>query len=294
MNIQQIASNTASLADYPLYEAINQIREMGFGGIELLAFDGARHSIGDLAGFWFDELTQEERDQLKERLTGFHQIALHAPFIDLPLFTHNPGIQREAVSQIKEAIEAAWFFGAKVVTVHANRKTGFALEEFWSEMVDIFSALGDFAKGCGIQLGIETGYPNTVKDYLKLFLDINHEAVGATVDVGHLVPYIPRQVLQSNEGPGRYNDVLINIVRILGSKIVHFHVHDVRRPDWRDHRAVGTGIINFEPIFMFMDQIGYEGLFSFELEEPEKEAALAESKVFVERLIERVGRKNTR
>ena len=285
----QIGASVASLADYSLVEALEKIREMGFESVELLAFEGARHSIGDLGGFWFDELTEKERDRLKEAVGAFGYVALHAPFIDMPLFTHNIGIKREAMSQIKQALEAAWYLGSEMVTVHANQKTFFELEEFWSEMVDTFRELGDFAQGCGVRLGIETGYPNTVRDYLKLFLDINHKAVGATVDVGHIVPYVPRKVLRSKEGVQAFNDTLMEIVRMLGSKVLHIHVHDVRKEDWRDHRTAGRGIVDFDRLFGFLAEIGYEGLFELELEEEDRELALWESKDFLEELVDKYG-----
>jgi sugar phosphate isomerase/epimerase len=55
-------------------------------------------------------------------------------------------------------------------------------------------------------------------------------------------------------------------------------LHDVRADDWRDHREVGAGIIDFQRLFDALKRLSYEGLFAFELEEPEKEAALARSR----------------
>lgn len=289
MDRSKIGASVACLADYSLYEAMEKIRGMGFESVELLAFEGARHSIGDLGGFWFDELTEEERERLKEAVGAFRYVAIHAPFIDMPLFTHNIGIKREAMSQIRQAIEAAWYLGSSIVTVHANEKTFFELEEFWPEMVDTFFELGDFAQRCGVRLGIETGYPNTVRDYVKLFLDVDHDAVGATVDVGHIVPYVPRKMLRSEGGVQALNDTLMEVVRMLGAKVVHMHMHDVRKEDWRDHRTAGRGILDFDRLFGCLTEIGYEGLFALELEEEARELALWESKDFLEGLVDQYG-----
>ena len=286
MKQRYIGASTACLADYSLMEAVRKIRDMGFGSLGLLAFDGVRHSVGDLAGFCFDDLGEEERDELKKALDGFDRVFIHAPFVDVPLFTPNNGGKREAMRQLKEAIEAAWYLGADVVTVHANRKRSFELPEYWEEMVDVFNELGDFAEGCDVRLGIETGFPDTVETYTRLFADINHESVGATIDVGHLVSHLPREVLESSNGVARYNETLIRIVQTLGSLVYHLHLHDVRRSDWRDHRCVGRGIIDFRMLFGFLDRIGYSGGIELELEEMDKAAALSESKRYLEGMFE--------
>jgi len=282
MHTDIIGANVACLAGSTLEDAIDTIRAMGFATLGLPAFAGESHSLGDIPGFWFDELTDEEQDALKVSVRGFQHLSIHAPFIDTPLFTTNLAIRRQAMAQMREAIEAAWFLGEEIVTIHANRKNLFDLDEYWDEMVGTFQELGDFAEGCGIRLGIETGFPDTVKDYTRLFLEIDHDAVGATVDVGHVVPYIERSVLLSEEGSDRYNEALMAIVRTLGSKIHHLHLHDVRREDWRDHRCVGQGVIDFESLLGFLGEIGYEGLLENELEEEDREGALGRSKAYVE------------
>ena len=289
MDRSQVGSNIASLAGYTLEDAIEKIQLMGFKTIELLAFAGARHSIGDLPGFWFDELTETQREALRTSLDAFDHISLHAPFSDAPLFTYNPGIQATAIAQVRETIEAAWHLGAEVVTVHINPRPLFKLEEYWSDMVALFNNLGGFAAACDVKIGIETGFPNTVKDFTNLFLDIDHDSVGATVDVGHIVPYIPRDTLESEQGVQIYNDTLMQLVTLLGSKIHHFHLHDVRQADWRDHRTAGSGIIDYNRLFTFLADISYEGAFTFELEETDIELALEASKQFVYALMDRYG-----
>ena len=55
----------------------------------------------------------------------------------------------------------------------------------------------------------------------------------------------------------------------------HLHLHDLRKEDWRDHRAVPSGVIDFEGLFSALGQAGFTGFFDVELEEPEREAALS-------------------
>ena len=282
MKLRQLGVNLASLADYDLQDAIDTVRKLGFSSIELPAFRGVRHSVGEVPGFWFDELTEDEREELKEALRGFGHICLHAPFVDLPLFTSNPGVREEALDQIRMTLEAAWFLGAEVVTVHANHKTGYSLEEFYGEMVDAFRKLGDFALGCNTKIGIETGYPDRVREYLKLILDVGHEAVGATLDVGHIKAYLSRNLLDSERGPELFNETLLYITRTLGSVIFHIHLHDLRPGDWRDHRRLGGGVVDWKRFMEVLEGIGYQGPMVFELEEEDREGALLSSRDYLE------------
>jgi len=278
MNADKIGANTASLADYSLYDAIAKLEEMNFTTIEFLAFAGARHSIGDVAGFWFDELSDAERNRLKTSVKSFKYVCIHAPFIDIPLFTHNPGVQRLAIAQIKEAIDATAFLDGTVTTIHVNPKTFFQLHETWDEMISVCRSLGDYAAPRGVKIGIETGFPLSVDDYVRLIMDIKHDAVGGTIDVGHLTSSVESELRRTAEGVNIYNDSLMRCITELGEKVYHFHIHDVRANDWRDHREVGAGIIDFERLMKIIVECNYDGFMTFELEEEDKEGALVRSK----------------
>jgi len=285
MEKRQLGSNTASLADYSLFDAINTLKQMGFATIELLAFCNARHSIGNLAGFWFSKLSEAEKNSLKDEITSFYGIAIHAPFIDIPLMTHNEAVQQLAIAQICEAIDAASFLGGSLVTIHLNAKTFYQLHEYWDEMVLVSRFLGDYAAEQNVSIGIETGFPPKVDDFVELITDIDHDAVGANIDVGHLTGSVDSKLKCTDEGCVMYNDNLTELTSRLGKKVYHLHLHDVRASDWRDHRQAGTGIIDFRRLFAILDSFNYTGLMTFELEEQQKEEALRRSKKYIENII---------
>ncbi|HIE27167.1 TPA: sugar phosphate isomerase/epimerase [Candidatus Poribacteria bacterium] len=285
MEKRQLGSNTASLADYSLFDAIDTIKRMGFSTIELLAFCDARHSIGNLAGFWFSKLSEAEKNSLKDEITSFYGVTVHAPFIDIPLMTYNSAVQQLAIAQICEAIDAASFLNGSLVTIHLNAKTSYQLHEQWDEMVLVSRFLGDYAAEQNVSIGIETGFPPQVDDFVKLIKDIDHDAVGANIDVGHLTGSVDSQLRCTDEGCAMYNENLIELTSQLGGKVYHLHLHDVRASDWRDHRQVGTGIIDFRRLFSVLDSFNYTGLMTFELEEPKKEEALQQSKKYIEDII---------
>jgi len=289
MDPSKISANVSCMVNRSLRDAISAIRRIGFSSIGLLAFDGAKNSSGYLPGFWFDDLTEEGREDLKGWLKGFEHISIQAPSDDLPLFTYNVRVKEEAINQIREAMEAAWFFGAEVVTVRANPKPFFDISEYWEEMVQTFRLLGDFASGCGVKLGIETGFPDTFERYTNLFLEIDHDSVGATLDVGRILPYVPREALSSPEGDRAFNRILMRMAMMLGSKIHLVHLHDVRGEDWRCGLPLTRGIVEFEPLFEFLGDMGYDGLLELELEADSPEEGLVESRYYVEDMIAKYG-----
>ncbi len=289
MNKTTLGSSTASLAGYPLLDAVAKIRDLGFQTVELLAFDGARHTVGNLAGFWFNRMSDAEKNALSRALQPFKHVAAHLPFIDIPLFSHNPDIADCCRRHLKMSIEGAAYFGAGVGAIHVYPRHGFRFAEYWDEMVGAFRDLGDYAGERGVKLGIETGCPNLISEYTRLILDINHPFVGGLIDVGHCFFYADvvrkPQERGTPEAVQRGNDCLNQIVETLGPKNLHFHLHDFRPQDWRDHRAVGRGVIDFARLFGTLKKIGYAGCLTFELEETHLLDALRQSKSAIEALM---------
>jgi sugar phosphate isomerase/epimerase len=286
LDTSKLSFSTACLANHSIEEAAQIGRELGFHGIELLAFGGYRHSQGDLAGFYFDRMGAAERDRLLCLVAPFEHVSTHAPFIDIPLLAPNPGMRREAVRQIEVAIEATAFLGGSTTTAHACGKTGYTLEEAWPELVGTFRRLGDRAAAAGITLTVETGWPVGVEPFARLIREIDHPAVGANIDVGHLVGYLPAELRGTEEGAERYRGTLLAQLDALGAKVYHFHLHDLRLSDFRDHRAAGRGFLDYGEIMDWCAREGYGGLFAFELEEPDMVTALRESKATVERAMQ--------
>jgi sugar phosphate isomerase/epimerase len=280
----RLGLNTACLPGRPITDAARLGRQLGFRAIELLAFAGYTHSMGELAGFYFDLLSSAERDELRRMVAPFDHVSLHAPFIDIALLAPNPGVRAEALRQVEVAIGATAFLGGSTVTAHACAKHGRTLEEYWDDMVTTFRALGDRAGEAGVTLTVETGHPTGVETFARLIHDIAHPAVGANIDVGHLVGYLPAELRGTEEGAARYRRLLIEQLDALGDKVFHFHLHDVRLSDFRDHRGVGRGFLDFGAIMEWCRNAKYGGLWVLELEEPDAVEAVRESKALLESL----------
>lgn len=290
MRIEQVGANISCLAGLSLEEAVNSLLQLGFHGLTLLGFAGTRHTHGDLPGFWFRDLTNSQRAALRKLVSGFEKAAIHAPFADLPLFSYDPRLARHSLDRVKESVDAAEYLKAAVVIVHANRRSNFEATEYWEEMVSTFRSLGDYAVERGVRIGLETGFPDKVDQFVDLLEAINHYGVGATLDSGHLSRYVDPELWETPAGAAQLNERLMDITRQLGIQILHCHLHDVKLSDWRDHRALGRGVIDFQPVLAELQSVSYDGMLELELEEQDQVTALEESKAELESMIFRLDR----
>lgn len=277
----QIGFSIASLPERTLDEILRLGRELDFSAIELLAFEGERHSGGPLAGFAFAERPAEAWHALAEKLEGYERISAHAPFIQTYLLSANAGVAREAFRQVRCTIEGMAAVGGTVCTVHLNTPPFRTTHDCWEESVDVLRRLGDLGARHGVILAMETGYPANVEEYCGLIEAADHAHVGACIDVGHIFHYYPRDLFGTDEGVRTHNDILERIVRRLGAKVAILHLHDNRPHDFRDHRAPGRGIIDFARLFQALDAVAFAGAMVLELEEPDALDALAESRDFL-------------
>lgn len=290
MKIEQVGANTSCLAGLSLEESVNSIRQLGFCGLTLLGFAGTRHGYGNLAGFWFRQLGNIQRVELRKLISGFSRRAIHAPFADLPLFTYDPRLAQLSLERVKESIDAAQYLKAQVAIVHVNARPNYLVTEYWQEIVDTFRLLGDYALERGVQVGLETGFPNDVNQFVDLLEAIGHQGVGATIDTGHMGKYVEPDLWGTPAGVAQLNERLMDVTRQLGIQIVHCHIHDLDLSEWRDHRAIGRGIIDFQPFLAELQSVGYEGMLELELEEEDQLTALEESKEALETMILRSDR----
>ncbi len=287
MTNDQVGANTSCLSDLTLSQSVDGIRRSGFHGLTMLAFEGTRHAYGDLAGFWFRSLNSAQRQELKALTTGFRRLAIHAPFADLPLFTYDPRLAELSMDRVKEAVDAASYLGASVVIVHANGRANRPIQYFWQDMVVAFRSLGEYAGDRGVRIGIETGFPTDVDQFADLLEAIGHFAVGATLDCGHMLRYVERDLWGTPVGAARLNELMVEMTQQLGPMIIHCQLHDVNGETWADHQPLGRGVIDFNAFLRELHVIGYDGMLELELESPveEQHQALEESRIELERLI---------
>ena len=283
-----LSASTASLAGTPMDEALELASGLGFDAVELTLWGEAFHSVGDLPGTWWRETGQDERRYLRECIDRFGFVDGHLPFVECPLVSANKFVQALGRELIFEALEALATLGGKIGVFHVGPCAARSPDGLWDRLVAACRALGDKAQQLGLRVAVETGYP--VGDaFPRLVHEVGHPAVGACIDVGHLVAAVGRERRNTDHGASAYNDYLLGLVGQLGPKLWHFHVHDVRYDDWRDHREAGTGILDFAALVARLRECGFSGRFVFELEEPDTIDALRRSKAHLEHALGQAG-----
>jgi sugar phosphate isomerase/epimerase len=289
LRLSQLTSSTASLSGFSFEEALEKIAAMGFGGVEILTFTGKSHSVGPIPGVVVSELSRTEKNRLRERVGRFEHVTTHLPFIGLRPVDSNPVLRKSSQAAIRQGILDSSFWGARIATAHVAAENDY--QSVRKDILDVYRRFGDLAARSKVRLAIETGAPNRVGEFLQLIRDIDHEWVGATVDTGHTRAYRADAGLADTElGTPRarhiYNDLLLKKVQGLGPKLYHFHADDVRAQDWREHRSLGSGIVDWPRLLRYCDEQKYQGMFATELEETDVVRELARSREFFARCLE--------
>ena len=282
---EALGANTA-MSGYGLYQAIEAVRRGGFPTIEIHPMGVPQPTPDKFPGFEFDTLSDAEKKKIRKSLEGFSRITTHLPYIGLSPFARDPKTAEQSLGKIKVAMEATAYFGAELAVLHIIAPKDRPAAETWPMMLRQLREWGDFAAKHRFKLAFETGYPNSVEEFVRLAREVNHDAVGCTIDVGHqrgykeLVARVKPEDKGTPAGIRAYNDITLDIIDGLREKVLHLHVHDIDPPTWAEHKPIGTGFVDYPRLIAKLRQIGYRGLLMFEIGGPgsEIEALLADSK----------------
>ncbi len=256
---------------YDLYRSIGILHGLGFQTIELHPMGSVAARPGMPPGFEFDRMTSEDRQRLKAALHPFRYVSTHLPWVDTPYFSTYGASHEYGVRRIDTALEATAFVGAEVANIHVQRSAHISLEQAWPMLVREFRRWGDRARDLGFRLAIETGYPQSVREFVRLIREIDHEHVGATIDVGHQKDYAELTAVVTSEQRGTpkgiraYNDITHRIIDELGSKVFHMHVHDIEPETWSEHKPLVHGFVDYPRLVAKLREIDYQGLLVFEI-----------------------------
>lgn len=256
---------------WDLYRSIGILHWLGFYTIELHPMGSPGAIPGMPPGFEFDRMSAQEKEKLKNALQPFRYVSTHLPWVDTPYFSPFEPSHEYGVRRIDTALEASAFVGAEVANIHVQRSAHISLEDAWPMLVRTFRLWGDKARDLGLRLAIETGYPESVREFVKLIRDIDHDHVGATIDVGHQKNYaeltarVKPEERGTPEGIRAYNDVTLQIIDELGSKTFHMHVHDIEPDTWAEHKPLVHGFVDYPRLIAKLREVDYQGLLVFEI-----------------------------
>lgn len=277
-----LGANTA-VTGHDFFQACELVRKLGFPAIEIHPMGEIRATPGRFPGFEFDRLSGPDKKRMKEALKGFAHITSHLPYTDLRTFSSFGPIRDFSRKRVEVALDGAAYFGSELCVLHAEAAS---LEDTWDERLALYRGWGDMARKHGMKIAIETGFPGSVKDFVRLIRAIDHSHIGATLDVGHqksyaeLVAKVAADKKGSPEGVNAYNDTNIELVERLGPKLFHLHIHDIEPETWAEHKPLVHGFVDYPRLIAALRRIGYSGLLMFEIGGPAEKMPtyLAEAK----------------
>lgn len=292
-----VGANTA-ITGYGLFESIALIRRLGFPTVEVQNLVGVPEPTpGKFPGFQLHRSDDALKRKIKDALEGFEHVTTHLPYTGLEYFAR-PGKAAEAgIETLEGAMRATAFLGAKIAVLHPKPGPGMSLEETWPIMLDRLRRWGDRAGKAGYRIALETGYPRSVKDFVRLVEEVNHPEVGACLDVGHQGQYAELTARVAPEEKGTkagiraYNDTNIELIERLGEKLIHLHVHDIEPETWKEHKPLIHGFVDYPRMLMKLREMDYRGVLMFEIGGPPEQMPgyLADAKRKLERYLSAVG-----
>jgi sugar phosphate isomerase/epimerase len=289
----QLGANTA-IEGYGLIQAIDTLRELGFSAIEIHPMGVPEPRAEKFPGFEFDKLDRAQRKEIRKSLKGFQFVTTHLPYTGLDYMSASHDVRESSIRTVEIAMEATAFFGATVAVLHPQPLAEGTPN--WPSYLDRFRRWGDRARKLGFRIALETGYPRSVRDFVRLVKEIDHDSVGATIDVGHqsryaeLVARVKPEERATPAGIKAYNETTFAIIQELGPKVFHFHVHDIDPATWKEHQPLSTGFVDYPGLFQILRRINYQGLLILEISGPgtEMRGLLADNKRQLEVLVSKM------
>lgn len=173
---------------------------------------------------------------------------------DRDLVSSNESIRRNGVKYVKDTAKMASEIGAKVMVV-APSPVGkvypeASSEQEWKWAVENIKECAEYARGLGVNLGIEpwnryeTYFLNRLEQALALRAEVDMKNVGVWGDTFHM------NIEEKS---------IADAIKRAGKYLFHIHVADSNRA------APGEGHIDFRPIVRVLKRIKYERYLSFEL-----------------------------
>lgn len=266
----KIGTQTDGLAKfYGMEKSISILAKTGF-------------DIADISLFgknYIDTVFKLSPDKFTEYFTNLRKIAddcgiiidqIHSPFPTL--FDGDDEAMKEFRFELQvKSAEAAAILGARYMIVHpqmpGQRKYNDYYEETKELNMNFYSRLLPYLKQYNVKAAIENMFSydrekckicpttcTTAEEIIDYIDTLNDDMFTVCLDIGHTN-------LIHCEGFEQVTPV--NMIRTLGKRIETLHVHDNNGIN-DDHTVPYLGNINWDDVMAAFNDIGYEGIFTFE------------------------------
>jgi len=256
---------------YSLEESLAGIAKAGFTSVKLASVPG-----------WTEHVRRSAED---EELAHVKDLLVQHGLTAVSLAGHSDLVAEAGIGEFRKALQIAQKLGIPYVTTSTgghDASSGGSLEEQRDHFLRNIRPLADEAAAMGITICLEThgGLLATGAISKKLIQDIGKENIGINYDPGNVIHYggvKPEEDIQES-----------------ADYVKHMHCKDQigGKGVW-NFPTVGTGEVDFAPIFAALDAAGFDGPVSIEIEftgEPwpplaEVDQAMADSYRFVRQFV---------
>ena len=168
-----------------------------------------------------------------------------------PVSLHVPGYSAASPSELtRETARWTWLLEAcerldvrLLKATGSARGTGGGLEG----LIAVLSVIAPIAADHGVTLALENHFRNVLEfadDYERIFSAVPHENVGLCLDTGHFAA-------------SRVD--MLDVVRRLGSRVVHVDLKDCAAPGGENFVPFGDGTVQFEAVLDAVVDTGFSG-----------------------------------
>ncbi len=264
----KLGVNSVLFSGYDLKTAIRYIKFCGYDGIELSSIVGMVEHLTDTAS---DAELAEIRKMVEE--VGLDLYCVEAATNILVA---------ENRERTKRVFERAAKLGIPMVTTGSGGKSDD--EESTEDSIRAIEELTQAANDMGIQYALKLHYGQSIyntKTALRLMDEVKHSALGLNFDATHV---------------GRVGDDPVEALDVLSDHIIHSHIRDTFMEQLQiaspEFQTAGRGTVPLKEVVDKMTEVDYQGATVLEIigakdyELPEITAIAAESKGYLQRLIE--------
>ncbi len=240
----RLAASTNSYHSYSLEEALDGIARAGFRSVELTSVPG-----------WTEHVTRDADDAELDRVREL--LAKHG-LTAVSLSGHSDLVTDEGMNEFRKALRLCRELGISKITTstggHDASSAG-SLDEQREAFLARIGTLADEAAADGISICLEThgGLLATGEISGALVERIGKPNVGINYDGGNVIFY-------------GATDPVGDLPKAV-DKVFHLHVKDqIGGPGVWNFPTVGTGEIDYAAIFKTLDEAGFDGPCSVEVE----------------------------
>lgn len=242
----KLAFTTLACPNWTLEQAVDAAQRYGYEGLELRLLDG------DVIG---PSLDKTQRERVKRVLA---EAAMPIACLDTSVRIAQPdAAQREA--QVRDGlamVEMAADWGAPCIRVFGGPPEGTSEADATAGAVACLQPLADRGRELGVAVVLEThDYFASGASVAQVLNQVTSTGAGALWDTLH---------------PNRVGETTRETLDLIGSRLVHVHIKDGKRPDdggpnW-PLKLLGEGDVPIQEILTVLRDAGYNGWLAVEWE----------------------------